>query len=266
MPGASRTGPAPSIPSVTTVRAARERQAPTQSVLSLAVRRAAAAGCAALVAGVLVAFVGGRLVMRVLAAANPEETGQITGDGFAVGAVTVGGTAQVLLAAVQLSLFGAALYLLIRPLLLGPSWLRVATVSLGVAVAFGALLTDPEGFDFTALDPAWLPILLFTVLPGVHVVAFATLAERWLAEESWFMRAPTSSVSCTLLAWPGAGFTLVLVLPMAAVAVLVLYVVARRPPPRSLRDGALWLGRLALVAVFVLCLVNLAQDIEALVL
>ncbi len=249
-----------------TVSTARSTEAPARPVVQTQLRRWAAAGCAALVAGVLVAFVGGRLVMRVLAAANPEDTGQITGDGFAVGAVTAGGTAQVLLAAVQLSLFGAALYLLIRPLLLGPMWLRVSTVSLGVGVAFGALLTEPESFDFSALEPSWLPILLFTVLPALHVVVFAVLAERWLAEESWFQQAPMSAVSRTLLVWLGGGFTLILVLPMAGVALLVLSVVRRHRPPRTVRDTGLWLGRLALVAVFVFCVINLAQDVEALVL
>jgi hypothetical protein len=167
---------------------------------------------------------------------------------------------------VQLSLFGAALYLVIRPLLLGPVWLRVSTVSLGVGVAFGALLTEPESFDFSALEPAWLPIMLFTLLPARHAVVFAVLAERWLAEESWFMRAPRSAVSRTLLVWLGGGFTLVLVLPMAAVALLVLSLAARRSPPRTLRAVGLWLGRLALVAIFVFCVINLAQDVEALVL
>lgn len=249
-----------------TVSTAPSTESTAPPVVSTLLRRWAAAGCAALVAGVLVAFVGGRLVMRVLAAANPEETGQMTGDGFAVGAVTVGGTLQVLLAAVQLSLFGAALYLVIRPLLLGPMWLRISTVSLGVGVAFGALLTEPGSFDFSALEPAWLPILLFTLLPALHVVVFAVIAERWLVPESWFMRAPMSSVSRTFLVWLGGGFTLVLVLPMAAVALLVVSLAGRHPPPRNLRGAGLWLGRLALVAIFVFCAVNLAHDVEALVL
>lgn len=236
------------------------------STTSRMLRAMAAAGAAATVAGVLVAFVGGRLAMRLLAAANPEDTGQTTDDGFAVGAVTAGGTAQVLLAALQISLLGAAVYLLIRPLLMGPTWLRISTVALGVGVAFGALLTAPDSFDFVALEPRWLPILLFTLLPALHVVAFAVLAERWLAEGSWFQTAPTSSVAPTLLLWLAGGVALILVLPASAVVLLVLYVAARHPPSTAARHSARWLGRVALGAVFVLSVTDLFRDFEQLVL
>jgi hypothetical protein len=142
------------------------------SPVRLFVRRVAAVGCAAIVAGVAVAFLGGRLAMRLLAAANPGATGMTTDDGFVVGDVTAGGSAQLLLAAVQLSLLGAVLYLLLRPLLIGPEWFRTTTLAVGVATCFAALLVAPDGFDFARLDPAWLPLVLFWLLPFVHTALF----------------------------------------------------------------------------------------------
>ncbi len=176
-------------------------------------RQVAAVGCAAVVTGALVAFPGGRLVMRLLALLNPEDTGQVTDDGFLVGRVSLGGSGQLLLAAVQISMLGAVVFLLVRPLLLGPRWLRTTTLAVGVATTVAALLVTPESFDFLVLEPRWLPIALFWLLPAVHVVVFATLAEHWLADDSWFARAPLATVRWTLLLWLLAGAALVLACP-----------------------------------------------------
>jgi hypothetical protein len=235
------------------------------SPVRLLVRRVAVVGCAGAVAGVVVAFPLGRLAMRLLAAANPGATGMSTDDGFAVGTVSLDGSAQLLLSAIQISMLGAALYLLLRPLLLGPSWCRTATLSVGVATCFAALLADPAGFDFTILDPPWLPILLFWLLPLVHTAVFATLAEHWLREDSWFMRASDPAVSWTLFVWLLSGIGLVMVLPLFLVAALVVFTLGRRPAPRAAGEVGRWTARALLVAVFFLGLVGLVQDTQQLV-
>ena len=228
------------------------------------VRRTAAVGCAALAVGATVAFLGGRLAMRLLAAANHGATGLVTDDGFVVGNVSVGGSAQLLAAAVQISLLGAALYLLLRPLLIGPQWFRTATLSIGVATCFAALLADPEGVDFAVLDPPWLPLVLFWVLPLVHTAVFATLAERWLREDSWFMRSSDRVAWSTMLVWLLAGVGLVVVLPLFLVAMITV-AVWRRQVPRAVGEVGRWAARAALVAVFCLGLAGLVRDVQQLV-
>jgi hypothetical protein len=236
------------------------REAGRDFAFSTYVRRVAAVGCAAVLVGVVVGGMGGRLAMRLLAAANPEHRGQITDDGFVVGHISAGGTVQVLAAAIQFSLLGTAIYLLIRPLLLGPVWLRVATVAVGAGTTLGALLVQPDSFDFAVLDPPLLPMTLFVGIPVVHVAVFVALAERWLADESWFSRAPMRPVAATLLAWLLGAVALVLVLPLFTVALVALVVAARHPLPLSARTAVTWVGRLLLVAIFAGAVVNLARD------
>ena len=229
------------------------------------VRQIAAMGCAAVVTGALVAFPGGRLAMRLLADLNPENTASTTDDGFLVGRVSLGGSGQLLLAAIQFSLLGAVIFLLVRPLLLGPRWLRTATLAVGVGTTVAALLVSPDSFDFVALEPHWLPIALFWLLPVVHVVVFATLAEHWLADGSWFQRAPLASVRWTLLLWLLGAVALVLAVPLIAVALAGLVLAWRYPPSRSRASAARWAGRTALVLVFVGAVVGLARDTQQLV-
>ena len=170
-------------------------------------------GCAAVVAGALVAFPGGRIVMRLLAVLNPEDTGQTTDDGFLVGRISLEGAGQLLLAAVQVSLLGAVIFLLVRPLLLGPQWLRTATLAVGVGTTVAALLVSAGQLRLRRAGAALAADRPVLAAARRHVVVFATLAEHWLADDSWFRRAPLASVRWTLLLWLLAGVALVLVVP-----------------------------------------------------
>lgn len=228
-------------------------------------RALAAVGCAAVLAGALVGGVGGRLAMRLLAASNEHTTGMITDDGFEIGRITAGGTLQLVAASVQFAMIGAVLYLLVRPLLLGPTGARIALASVGIGGTVGAILVHPESFDFQALDPAILPIVLFVGLPMLLVLVFSVLAERWLAEDSWFRRAPWRQARLTLLVWLVGGLALVVVLPLLGVCLVLLAVLHRRPLPDQWRPVALWAGRATLVAVLVAALLDLAGDIPVLV-
>jgi hypothetical protein len=228
------------------------------------VRQLAAVGCAAALVGGLVGGVGGRLAMRLLAATNPRTTGLVTDDGFVVGRVSAGGSLQLVAASIQFAMLGAVVYLLVRPLLLGPPGLRVATVSLGAGGTAGALLVHPGGLDFESFDPVWLPVVLFVALPILHVALFAALAERWLAEGSWFSQAPVRLVAPALLVWLVGAAALVIVLPVLVVCLGVLLLLQRHPPAPAVRTTATWGGRLALVAVFAGAVVDLARDVAVL--
>jgi hypothetical protein len=225
-------------------------------------RQLAAAGSAAVLAGVLVAGFGGRLAMSLLAARNPQATGLTTDDGFTIGQVTFGGTVALLLATCQLALVAAVIYLVVRPLLVGPPWLRAATAAVGGGLTMGALLVNPNTLDFTALDPPLLPVVLFVAIPVVHLAAFAALAEHWMSDGSWFMRGPQSRVRATLAVWLVAGIALLLVLPMIAIWAWALRVVHARPPKPSTAAVLTWVGRATLVAIFLGGVADLSGDIS----
>ena len=112
----------------------------------------------------VVSAVGGRLAMSLLASLNPEDAGVRSDDDFVIGQVTFGGTAQLTAATVQLTLVGAALYLLLRPFLVGTGAVRVVTSAIGFGVTFAAVIIHPDGVDFTRLEPLWLGIALFVAV------------------------------------------------------------------------------------------------------
>jgi len=129
------------------------RAASRRADIEIVVRRAVAVGCAALVSGVLVGAIGGRLAMRLLAAANPEDSGLLTDDGFIVGQVTSVGSLQLVAAATQLTMLGATVYMLVRPFLPGRGAARVAASAAGFGLTLAALTVEPEGSDFSQLQP-----------------------------------------------------------------------------------------------------------------
>ena len=238
---------------------------PDRLALSPYVRQLAAASCAAAIAGALVGGLGGRLAMRLLAVTDSRTTGLMTDDGFEVGRISLGGTLQLVAAAIQIGLLGTVVYLVVRPLLLGPPWLRIATVALGAGSTVGAVLIEPDSFDFQAFDPPMLPVVLFVALPITHVALFAALTERWLVEGSWFRTAPLRPVALTLLVWVLGAFAFVMVAPMAVACVAVLLLVHRYPPGRAVRVATPLIGRAVLVSIFVLAVINLSADVADLV-
>jgi hypothetical protein len=221
---------------------------------------AAVSGAGALVA-VLVGGVGGRLAMALLAAQNPEDTGTISDDGFTIGQFTVGGTIQLLAAALQLGLVAGLIYLVLRQLAMGPLWLRVASIAAGGAVVFVALLIDPDGVDFTALDPDWLPVVLFLAIPAIFVVLFSVLAERWLAPHSWFATAPLRNVGAVLVVWIPTGPLIVLL--AAAVGIGVIWRQMSAKVPQGSRTGAAWAARSLLGIIGIWALIALVSDVNA---
>jgi hypothetical protein len=158
---------------------------PWRASVELAVRRLAAITVAGAVLGVLVGGVGGRLAMMLLAALNPRAAGVTSDDGFTIGQLTVGGTAQLLGTAWQLGLVGAFVYALLRGLMIGPRWFRVLSISVGSGVVVGALIVHTDGVDFTLLQPVSLTVGIFVAIPVVYAALLTLLAEHWIAEAGW---------------------------------------------------------------------------------
>jgi hypothetical protein len=246
--------------SVATVVHSRERVLTPDRVA----RMAAAAGCAATIAGALVGGALGRLAMSLLASRNPEDAGFTSDDGFTIGQITAGGTIQLVFASIALAMVGASIYMILRPLLLGVGAIRVAVASLGFGVTAAALVIHPDGFDFSQLEPAWLPVALFVALPVTLVAVFSTLVERFLAEDSWFLTAPRRRVLPLLAIWMAGGLALVVVVPVFLVT-LLLAAFGRAHVKPSVQTAVRWSGRAAMVVIAAAGTWNLATDISTIV-
>jgi hypothetical protein len=139
-------------------------------------------GClaAGLVVGIVVAGLGSRLVMRLLAVADPDARGIITENGNVVGDITFGGTmGLVAFIGIPSGILGGLIVYLVRrwlPVRLLWRWLALSVVLLAL---LGRTVIDPGNFDFFFLDPAGLAVALFGALFVVAGLALAPLADRW---------------------------------------------------------------------------------------
>lgn len=133
-------------------------------------------GLAGLVVGVLLAGIGGRLVMRLAALLVPSADGALTENGNRIGDITLGGSLGIVIAIGLL--FGAvagSLWVVIRPWL-PRSRLAAAVVTVPVAVALGTRgLVEARNEDFEVLghDPlvvASLVILVASFGPALVLV------------------------------------------------------------------------------------------------
>ena len=156
-------------------------------MIEAVVRNGRAVGIACLagvLAGIAVAGIGGRVLMRVSAVlAGPESIGMRTDNGNIVGAITVPGTiALVVFAGVANGLIGGLVYAALRP------WL--AALGRGAAVGFGVVLLAALGFvvitpdnpDFRRFGPAAVSIAMFAliyVLFGALVVWLHAALDRF---------------------------------------------------------------------------------------
>jgi hypothetical protein len=189
--------------------------------------------------------------MLLLASMNPTAAGVRSDDGFIMGQVTLSGSLQLAGSGAQLGAVGAFVYLAVRGLMIGPSWFRLLSISVGPGVVVGSLLVHTSGVDFTLLQPLWLTIGSFVLLPVLYCAALHLLAERALAGVGW--RSTPVLVLGLLLAV--AVFPLTLVLGLG-------WWVARRfraEGGRSTQVGA-WALRAALGLVFVLSVADLVSD------
>jgi hypothetical protein len=223
-----------------------------------AVRRLSAVTAAGGLLGLLVGGVGGRLAMMLLAQLNPDVTGRESDDGFTMGQLT-DATFNLLIIATLIGVVGGAIYFVLRGLMVGPRWFQILSISVGPAVVVGSQIVTTDGIDFT-LDPALLAIAMFVLIPGLYAALLTVLAERWLADDGPFARAPLWLAVVPLLLWS----------PIAPVfGLLVLGLVAFEAVRRSERGAAVLaqpvlpqMARAALVLVFALALVDLVGDVN----
>lgn len=225
-----------------------------------AVRRLSVVTWAGAILGFLVGGVGGRLAMMLLARLNPEATGVTSDDGFVMGQLTLQ-TLNLVLVTTMLGVLGGGIYFVLRGLMIGPRWFQVLSISAGAAVVVGGVVVHVDGVDFT-LDPAWLAVVMFVLIPGVYAGFLTLLAERWLIPNGRFTSSTSWRTYCPLLLWaPIAPALGVLLLGLAGFEGL-----RRTGGGRAALDLPVWpwLARGTLTVVFTVGLVGLVQDTSAL--
>ncbi len=130
------------------------------------------------IAGVISAGVGSRVVMRIIALADPSTDGLVTDADATVGDITFGGTINLLLLGTIAGVMGGVVYLGIR------RWLPVPAAWKGLAYGFvtlltvGQLLFDTHNVDFQLFEPVVMVIVLFAALFLVNGLIVGALMER----------------------------------------------------------------------------------------
>jgi hypothetical protein len=143
-------------------------------------RDIARGGLAGLLTGILIAGVGGRIVMRAAALLVPDAAGRLTENGNRIGEITLSGTVGLVLAgALFVGLPGAVLWVVMSPWIPGGRWTR-ALLAMPVAVSLtGVLLIQAQNPDFAVLrhDATVVVLLLALVaLAGFAMTGF----DGWL--------------------------------------------------------------------------------------
>jgi hypothetical protein len=236
--------------------------APWAPLLHHQARRLAGVTAAGALLGLLVGGVGGRLAMLLLARLNPEAAGLTSDDGFTIGQFSAA-TFNLLVVGTAFGVLGAGVYVVLRGLMIGPRWFRLLSISLGPAVVVGSQIVHADGVDFTVLDPAWLGVALFVLIPGVYALLLAVVGERWLAADGPFARSTSVAMLLPLLLW----IPLAPVFAGLALGYVALEAVRRRPGGPALlgHPAWAWLGRAILTVVFVAALVELWSETAELV-
>jgi hypothetical protein len=212
--------------------------------------------------GILIGGVGSRLAMLLLRVTSPEAVrGVESDDGFIIGRFTLGGSYALLQIGAFVGVLGAALYLLVRPWLLGPNWFRYLTIGLGSGAVVGSMLLHSDGVDFRVLEPRWLAMGLFVAVPALFGVAIGPaveMIERRAMPAGWRQFAAPA----VILAIGPAG-----IIPALFVApVLFVYVAAQSPSNEASKPMPPVIGlivRTVWLAIALLGLFALIGDIRA---
>lgn len=191
-------------------------------------RHVAIGAVAGAIAGFVVGGVLGRTAMFVLRVTTGDAiTGVVSDDGFEMGRVTAGGTAQLLGGYTALGVALGLLYALVRRFL--PPRGRIALWTLVTAAVGGGLFVHADGIDYLLLDPLWLAIAFFVLLPAAAGFTIAWLTER--------LEAGTGAPGRT---WQfvaaGISAVVVFVVPLL-VAGGALLLLGRSPVLRRVADG-----------------------------
>jgi hypothetical protein len=224
---------------------------------------ALAGACTGLIAG----GVGGRLAMLALRLTSADPVrGMVSDDGFIIGRVTLAGTFSLLAVGTAFGLLGGFVHRLVAPWLIGPRWFRHLTTAAGCGVVVGAMLIHQDGVDFTALTPHWFAVALFVAVPALYGALIGPVQDRFDHTDSWINRGRFRRFVPALFLGP-------MIVPAGVVCGIAFLFrsawmpVHDTPPIRNMATNTALrvLARVPWVAIVALGLVNLVDDVAAIV-
>jgi hypothetical protein len=231
-------------------------------------------GVAGLLAGIVVAGIGGRIVMRLAALIVPTSAGRFTENGNQIGDITLSGSiGLILLGGLFFGTAGGTLWVVVSPWVPGTG-LRRAILAMPIAVALaGVSLIHAGNPDFRLLHYDSLVVAMLIALVALAGLAIA-LVDGWLDR-----RLPPASASgrveATYAIVAGAGGVLIfpavlmaylggetpLGLALVAVGLATLASWSLRMNDRARPSWLLIAGRVALVAAVAIGAAELAPDV-----
>lgn len=180
-------------------------------------RDIARGGLAGLVAGILIAGLGGRLVMRLAALIVPSAAGAQTDNGNRIGEITASGSLNLIIfVGLLAAIVFASVWVAIAPWLPGTGAVR-GLAAMPIAVALGSFgLISRENPDFAVLEHHPLVVATLILLVASAAPAMA-LADGWFDRRLPHASSATSALATVyvLLAVIGVAFGGVLILQAA---------------------------------------------------
>ena len=142
-------------------------------------RDIARGGIAGAVAGIAIAGLGGRIVMRLAAIIVPTSLGLFTENGNQIGDITVSGSLALIFGGLFFGLSGGVIWVVVSPWIPG-SGLRRAILSTPIAIALTAVgLIQGSNPDFPILQHDGRVVAMLLALVGLAGFALALL-DGWL--------------------------------------------------------------------------------------
>lgn len=163
-------------------------------------------------AGVVVLGVGSRLAMRVVALLNAEANGTLTDAEQVVGAITVGGTIELIVfGSLFGGLFAGVLWVVIRERLPERLSLRIPLVGVIATLVGSFAIIESSNIDFRLFDPVILNVAMFMMLVGL--TGSTTAFGDWVLQRHLLSGAGAGILYAALL---GLGALLTLPLTVSA--------------------------------------------------
>jgi hypothetical protein len=153
----------------------REESITAAFAASAAITALAGAAC-----GLVWGGIGGRIAMRVVFLTSSEHVRGLTSDdGFEIGTIS-GATVFLLIFTTILGGIAGIGVGILRMVTSGPTWAVALGTGVATAVSVGASIVHTDGVDFRFLDPLWLTVGLFVLIPGLWGASVIVVIEQLL--------------------------------------------------------------------------------------
>jgi len=130
------------------------------------------------VAGFVWGGVFGRIAMRIVFLTSDDRVrGATSDDGFEIGRFSADTIALLIFTAILGAIVGVV-FGAVRAFLALPTRFLAPVTGVAAAMFGGGAIVHSDGIDFRALEPLWLTVGLFVLIPGAWGVSVVFLSDR----------------------------------------------------------------------------------------